>query len=931
MKAIDAMIRLRDMFTPVLRQVDSAMREHERAASTMRQSTAAMGASLQAASRAAQEHSKEIIRMGKSISSAGDSITAMSNKAAMIAAPLMAAAGAGLKLNSEFTNGMAKVSTALDTTQISLESVRKGLIGVSNQTGISVVELTQAEYQALSAGVASEKSVEFLASTMKAAKAGFSDAATTIDTVTTVLNAYGMQAESATNITDQMIAAQNFGKTTFADMGASIGNVIPVAAALNVKTEELFASIATLSKNGIRTSEAITGLKAAYSNILKPSAESIKAAAAMGMEFNAAHLQSVGWVQFLNEIKEKTGGSTQAMAQLFGSVEALNSVTVLAGKGNADLASAMMKMASSAGATEEAYRKLLTPAEQNAIAMNQLRNAAMELSQGLTPLLRSTTVLMKQLAEWLDSLTDAQREMLAYTARNIVIFVVLTGVLGRVVSGVGKVTTMFGKMAASAKTNGGWIAALTNKFPTAANAASKMASGIQLAVTAMKSGLVKMGGPLAAFNQGIVTALKHPLDAINKLKASITGIGSKLGMMSSALSAMKTAIVSNMSSVMTAVLGVMQNPLGAMGKLITSAQGAILRLVGTLQGGMVTALRAVGIALRGLFLNPIGIAIMVIVALAVAIYSNWGAIKEFFTAALTAIGDRVKQMAATFSDKFGAIWEKAQGVFARLVSLVSLAWGRIENIFGDGGGVVGKTVSFIATVLIAGLGATLNIALSIIEMFVNAACVIINGILDVFDGVITFLRGAFTGNWSLAWEGVVQIFSGIFGTIAGICETVLGGVRASINAVIGGINSISVDVPEWVPGVGGQHYQPSIPMLAGGTDSWPGGLAMIHDAGAEIVDLPRGARVYPHDKSLAMAFNAGREHQVIKRGPALATATTATTGGSRTQNNNQKTERSINITIPKFAEQIIIKETADAQEVMKYFASEIDKMAGNMA
>ena len=59
--------------------------------------------------------------------------------------------------------------------------------------------------------------------------------------------------------------------------------------------------------------------------------------------------------------------------------------------------------------------------------------------------------------------------------------------------------------------------------------------------------------------------------------------------------------------------------------------------------------------------------------------------------------------------------------------------------------------------------------------------------------------------------------------------------------------------------------------------------------------------------------------------------TAAITGGSRTQNNNQKTERSINITIPKFAEQIIIRETADAHEVMKYFASEIDKMAGNMA
>ena len=98
-----------------------------------------------------------------------------------------------------------------------------------------------------------------------------------------------------------MLLAQNFGKTSFGEMAQSMGNVIPIAAQLNVSTQELFGSIAVLTKNGIRTSEAITGLKAAYSNILKPSSEAAKLAQSLGLEFNAAHLKSVGWVKFLEE------------------------------------------------------------------------------------------------------------------------------------------------------------------------------------------------------------------------------------------------------------------------------------------------------------------------------------------------------------------------------------------------------------------------------------------------------------------------------------------------------------------------------------------------------------------------------------------------------------------------------------------------------
>ena len=70
------------------------------------------------------------------------------------------------------------------------------------------------------------------------------------------------------------------------------------------------------------------------------------------------------------------------------------------------------------------------------------------------------------------------------------------------------------------------------------------------------------------------------------------------------------------------------------------------------------------------------------------------------------------------------------------------------------------------------------------------------------------------------------------------------------------INKLDIKIPDWVPMIGGKGFDlniPTIPMLYKGTSNWQGGTAVIHDRGGEIVDLPRGSRVYPHDKSIAMA------------------------------------------------------------------------------
>ena len=454
---IDAAIRLRDLFTPTVRSVNASL-------GTMKTQMAAAKQSVSGLSDKLTEHERMQKRTAKSIEQTGSKISGLSDKMALLSAPILAAATAGFKLHSDFANGIAKISTLVDTTVVSMQKVSDEIRAVSDETGAGVADLSESVYQAISAGVDAAHAVGFVKDMTIAAKAGFTDTTTAVNGVTTVLNAYGKSAEEATAVTDQMLLAQNFGKTSFGEMAQSMGNVIPIAAQLNVSTQELFGSIAVLTKNGIQTSEAITGLKAAYSNILKPSAEAAKLAQSLGLEFNAAHLQSVGWVKFLDEVKRATGGDAEQMAQLFGSVEGLNSILVLTGKGAGDFDKVMDQMAQSAGMTREAYEKMLTPSEQMQIAMNQLKNASMDLAVSFTPYFKVMSMRVKELAAWFRALKPEQKTLIGQVAFGIVTFQLFGSTLGRVLAVGGRAFGTFNSIATGISKAGSVSKYLSTQF-----------------------------------------------------------------------------------------------------------------------------------------------------------------------------------------------------------------------------------------------------------------------------------------------------------------------------------------------------------------------------------------------------------------------------------------------------------------------------------
>ena len=117
----------------------------------------------------------------------------------------------------------------------------------------------------------------------------------------------------------------------------------------------------------------------------------------------------------------------------------------------------------------------------------------------------------------------------------------------------------------------------------------------------------------------------------------------------------------------------------------------------------------------------------------------------------------------------------------------------------------------------------------------------VENIKAIFENIIDFISNVFSGNWSAAWQNIVNIFGNLFGMIVNLAKAPINGVISAINWVLSKINSISVTIPDWVPGVGGTTLGfniPTIPALAAGGIATAPTLAMIGEGGEPEAVMP---------------------------------------------------------------------------------------------
>lgn len=207
---------------------------------------------------------------------------------------------------------------------------------------------------------------------------------------------------------------------------------------------------------------------------------------------------------------------------------------------------------------------------------------------------------------------------------------------------------------------------------------------------------------------------------------------------------------------------------------------------------------------------------------------------------VTKITAGVKDLATVWSG-LGKLFGLSGGWFAvAVIAIAALVAGLVwayNNVewFRNGVNAFFQGVSDIAVEVFNFMGGYIsNIFGGIIQNFQN----FFDAGKRIFTGFIDFITGIFTGDWERAWNGVVNIFGGIFDMIAAMAKAPLNTMIGLINAFLGGLNNIKI--PKWVPGVGGKGFSIStIPYLAEGGHVL-NGQAIVGEAGPELLSNKNG-------------------------------------------------------------------------------------------
>ena len=330
---------------------------------------------------------KNVMRgIGRVTRGATNSIKRLGMGFAAVSAPIILST----REANAFARQMAEVGTLLDDTS-KLEGFSKGVRMLSAELGIAKDELSKGLYQALSAGVPPENALTFLRDASKGAVAGVSTVAASVDVLTTVLNAFKKDSSETAAVADILFQTVKSGKTTLSELSASMAQVAPVANSFGVGIEDVAAAIATLTKQGTPTAQAVTQIRAAILSTTEVLGDGWAKSMSLGEGFAA--------------VAKQAGGSETKLREMLGRVEALNAVLGLTGSNAKEAAKDLAAMKKSGGAMDKAF-KGMDKVRHWAKLWQALRGHAQRFGEAID---RNVAPLIEKLAKKLSDMTEKNK------------------------------------------------------------------------------------------------------------------------------------------------------------------------------------------------------------------------------------------------------------------------------------------------------------------------------------------------------------------------------------------------------------------------------------------------------------------------------------------------------------------------------------------
>ena len=799
--------------------------------SSLKKACAAAAQNLETVGNAAKTAGKVV---------AGASAAIVGATATMGAAAVNAAA--------EYQTQLANISTLLTGTEAEVAArtaeIGDQILKVSNKTGVATDNLTDGMYQVISAFGDSADAASILETAAKSAVAGNATTADSINLLSAVTKGYGdTSAAAVQKAADLSFATVRLGQTSFPELAASMGKVIPLAGTLGLEQEQLFGAMATLTGVTGSTAEVVTQLKATMQGFLSPSKNMQAALASMGYESGQALLESKGLQGALDALKDSVHGDELAFAGLFSSVEAQTAVLAMAGTQSENLASKTAEMYEAAGAADTAFQRQTNTLKYTVQTVKNLgKNFLTQIGTNILPYVNDLAeAALPKVQNALENAGDYVEKSIIPTAE-------------KAVKWIGENKTAILTVASAAVTAVGAFKGL--QVATAAVGAVKNLSTIFKAASGggkILNAVLSMGGVKLAIIAGIIAAVAAGFVLLwnksEKFRETVMVLWGQLQALGGALADMAGAIWAKAAPLLEMLGNALLNGLERAVDLLAPVAGNILGIftgiadfiTGVFTGDWDKALQG----LQNIFGNALSglgnLAVAGFTAILEIGTSIWPAIDNAVQAGIAAISSRFPVLGAVLGSLWATVqkvWSNIQVILQNAIQFVqnvfagnwSGAWQNIVNIFGAIFGTVTTIAMAPLNMLANGVQAAINsVAAFLSEKFpflgalfsgwaasISAA---IENIKAIFSGIIDFVQNVFSGNWSAAWQNIVDIFGNLLGMIVNLAKAPINGVISAINFVLEKINGISVTIPDWVPGVGGTTLGfniPTIPQLATG-------------------------------------------------------------------------------------------------------------------
>ncbi len=673
--------------------------------------------------------------VGNAVSNAGTKITSIGKALAPVSLAVGGALTASVKGASDFQNSIAKVSTLIDTSEVSVSDLSKTFLDLSNETGKSATELAEAGYQALSASVPIEKLGTFTKEATNLAKVGFTQASTAVDVMTTAINAYGLSADDANKISNNLVKTQNLGKTTVDELAYSMGKIIPTASSMNVNLDNLSAVYVSLTKQGIATAEATTYANSMF-NELGDSGTIVGGILKdkTGKSFQELMASGMSVAEVLHITKDYANETGTNFNELWGSAEAGKSAIALLNGGVDEFNGTVATMADGTDVVAEGLEKLETPSVKVQKALNRAKNSGIELGtsfmSALAPTIDKVCGVVEKATTWFNSLDDKTKTMIATIMSVVAVASPVLIVGGKLLSGVGSFITKLPKLVSKVKNVAGGFSKLFGILK---------ANPIILVITliaGLVAGFIHLWNTSEEFRNFWINLWNNIKEIVSTCVDAVVGFFTGLwtdivSIFNSIKEALTTAWETIKNVVQVAVMFIVEIIKGAF-TLITlpfqfiweNCKETIISAWEKIKSVVTTGINAVKSVIT-----------TVMNAIKTVISSVWNSIKSVITSVVNAIR-------SVISSVFNAVKSTITNIMNGIRSTFSTVWNSIKS-------VVSGAVNGVKSTISSGLNSAMGVVSSVLGSIKSKFSGIFESCKSIVSGAISKIKGYFNFSWSL--------------------------------------------------------------------------------------------------------------------------------------------------------------------------------------